>query len=277
MARDLIILNTTNYQGTNRYSYKFPSAVTMKDAKVSLYSLSMYNSTYNITSQLQNNTFSIDFLGVTYNFTIPDGYYSIPDLNFYFQQQMLLNYLYVTINNGGNNVFFVELTVNTVRYKAQLNVYYVPNTVNSANLGYTKPSQATWTNPTVNTTPRVVLCAGLKTLLGFSDDQAFYPLTTQSTNYTKISDLYPILSPIFNYIMTCNLCDSKFNNVPDILCQIPINEKFGNLISMNNSQSQQINIRDGNYNNIIIQLWDQNYNMLQMQDPELIVTLLIDS
>ena len=277
MARDLIIINTTHFQGGNRYSFKFPNGISLKDAKISLYSLSMYNSTYNITSQLQNNTFSIDWLGTVYNFIIPDGYYSIPDLNFYFQQQMLLNSLYVTINNSGQNVFFIELLVNTVRYKAQLNSYYIPTTANATTLGYTKPSGASWSYPGTNTTPRVTLSAGLKVLMGFSDTTFVYPVSTQATNYVKISDLYPVLSPIFNYIMTCNLCESKFNNVPNILCQIPINAGFGDLISLNNSQAQLIQINDGNYGEIVIQLWDQNYNVLQMQDPELILTLLIDS
>ncbi len=277
MGRDLIILNTMNYVGNNKYVYKLPGAVTMKDCKVSLFSLSMYNSTYNITSQLGNNTFSIDWLGTVYNITIPDGYYSIPDLNFFLQQQMLLNYLYVTINNGGQNTFFLEIAVNTVRYKAQLNSYYIPTSAGATTLTYVKPTSASWSYPGVNSTPRITLCPGLKTLLGFNDALAYYPLTVQTTNFTRISDTYPILSPIFNYIICCNLIESKYNIVGDILCQVPINASFGNLISMNNAQSQMINIRDGNYSEIVITLYDQNYNLLQMQDPELILTLIIDS
>lgn len=277
MPRDLVIINTANYNGGNKYTYRFPSGIKMENTKLSLYSLSMYNSTYNISSDLRNNTFSINWLGTVYNFTIPDGYYSIPDLNFYLQQQMLLNNLYLTVNNGGQNVFFVELVVNTVRYKAQLNCYYIPTSANASLLGYTKPGSASWSYPSSNETPTISFCSGLLTLLGFKDGLISYPSVAQATNYTKVSDTYPVLSPIFNYIITCNLVESKFNNVPNILCQVPINASFGNLISLNNSQSQQINVRKGTYNEIVIQLWDQNYDILRMNDPEMILTLLIDS
>ena len=81
--REQILINSVNYVTPNRYVYKFPRPVRFnKNSKVSLYSFSMYNSTYNISSALNNYTFSVIWINnITYNFIIPDGYYSYTDLD----------------------------------------------------------------------------------------------------------------------------------------------------------------------------------------------------
>ena len=57
----------------------------------------MYNRTFNITSDRGNNVilFVWNIGGTTtYTWTIPDGYYSVSDLNYYVQNQCISNNLY---------------------------------------------------------------------------------------------------------------------------------------------------------------------------------------
>ena len=99
MVRQFITLNNSNYTGGNNYTLRFPKTVSLdKDTKLSLFSFSMYNSFYNI-SQKQYNNSNITFTwfdGTVYNWIIPDGYYSVGDLNIWLQSQFLINNLYCT-------------------------------------------------------------------------------------------------------------------------------------------------------------------------------------
>ena len=276
--RDLLLLNTSHFQGGNTYKFKFPKPIDIKKAKLSLSSFSIYNSTYNITSDLKNNSFSIDWLGTNYNFVIPDGYYSISDINYYIQQQCLLYNLYMTKNNGAQNVYFIEITTNSVRYKAQINLYYIPTSTqaNDPKLAYSKPSSATWNFPTNATTPQITLSTGLGRILGMTA-QLIFPLNPSTTNQSFLSDTYPRLSPVFTYLITCNLLSSAYNSVPTIFAQIPITASFGALITKESGQFQEIDIREGNYSEIMIQLWDQEYNPLKINDPDMSIVMVLDS
>ena len=272
--RDLLLLNTSHYQGGNTYKFRFPKPIDIKNAKLSLSSFSIYNSTYNVTSDLKNNSFSVNWLGVNYAFIIPDGYYSISDINFYIQQQCLINNLYMTKNSGSQNIYFIEVTTNSVRYKAQINLYTIPTSVRASQLSYVKPANASWDFPTVSTTPQLTLSEGLGKILGMKQ-QIVFNSSTDDKSY--LSDTYPRLSPVFTYLLTCNLLSSAYNSVPTIFAQIPITASFGALITKETGQFQEINIREGNYSEIIIQLWDQEYNPLKINDPDMSIVMILES
>ena len=277
MSRDIILMNTSNYQGSNKYSYRFPTPTSFKNCKLSLHSLSMYNSTYNISSVYNNNTFSITWSNsVTYNITIPDGYYSFSDLDNFLAQQMILLGLYCTSNNGTQNVYFLRFQSNASLYKAQIDCYYIPTASDATTLGYTIASNATWAFPLVRTTPQITISSGLQKLFGFLSQSSF-PLATGTNNVSFLSNTYPTISPIFCYLVTCNLLGSSYNNVPTIFTQIPISKSFGSLIIVENSTEEHLPIRDGIYSDITIQFWDQNYNVLPFNDPELTLILIIES
>lgn len=277
--RDLVIINTSHYKGGNTYTYKLPQPMMISKSKLSMYSISIYNSTYNITSELENNKFSINWLGTNYNFVIPDGYYSISDLNYFIQQQCILNKLYMTKNNGAQNVYFVEVVANSVKYKAQINLYYIPSTVTNASpeFGFSIPAGASWVLPSANTSPQLSISSGLGKILGFTSQLSFPAQLPTSTNTSFLSEIYPRLSPVFTYLLTCNLLSSSYNNVPTIFAQIPITASFGSLITSSSVQFQEVNIRDGIYNEISIQLWDQEYKALKINDPDLSLVLVIET
>ena len=275
MNRNQILINSTHYiTGTNKYVYKFPRPVQFqKGCKVSLFSFSMYNSTFNISSSFGNNTFSIIWLGTTYNFIIPDGYYSYTDLNNFIAYCLLSNNLY--FKTTSNPVYPISLTQNNPQYSAQLNILYIPTSAQATTLGYSLPTGATWTFPSTAQTPQLKISKALGTILGFT--QLIFPSTVQTTTQSFLSTTLPIISPVYCYLLTCNLIESHYNNVPTLLQQIPINVSFGSLIKFYSPQLNQIDIREGIYSEIQIQLFDQYYNNLQYKDYEITLTLLIDT
>jgi len=280
VKRQLININTSNYVSGNKYSYKFPTPVKFQNCSVSLYQFNMYNSTYNISAALGNNTYSINWLGTTYSFTISDGYYDISQLNSAFQYNMLSNNLYVTNSTTSTYVYFFDVQTNSIQYKTQLDIYYIPTSSEATTLGYTLPSGATWAFPTTATYPQITLCSGLCTLLGITNQSNNqFPTSTNAsslTNLSFLSNTYPVLSPVFAYVITCNLINSDFCVVPTILHQVPLNVSYGNLITLTNIPAGNLTVRDSVYTSIDITILDQNYNTLYFQDPELILSLLIE-
>ena len=87
MTRTLI-LNSSNYVvgSGNCYQYNFPQTAHFQaGAKVAVQNLAIYNSIQNITEKRGNNVITLRWLGVNYIFNIPEGFYSVSDLNFFIQ------------------------------------------------------------------------------------------------------------------------------------------------------------------------------------------------
>ena len=170
----VIILNSSNYVAgsNNSYIYTLPSTQKFTNkSKIGVMSLSVYNSTFNIQASRGNNTLTFIWSAatpVTYNWTIPDSYMAANDLNNWFQSQFIANNLYVTVNNGNQNVYFFEIVQNSVRYSLQLNAYFLPTSATATTLGYTQPSGATWSYPTSNKTPQLTFNSAFGNLIGFS-------------------------------------------------------------------------------------------------------------
>ena len=127
-----IIFNASNYdRNSKKYKKEFSTNQTLHDMKVSLTSLSLYNSFFNVSAANSNNVINIKFLGTTYSTTLEDGYYSVSDLNYAMQNLMIENGLY--IKSGTTNIFFIELVTNSVRYSIQLNSYLIPTILRLVN------------------------------------------------------------------------------------------------------------------------------------------------
>jgi hypothetical protein len=84
------------------------------------------------------------------------------------------------------------------------------------------------------------------------------------------------MSPVFCYILCCNLLRSKFNNPPDTFYQVPLTVPYGELINIQSTVEQRLPILDGVYQNIQLTFYDQNFNTLVLNDPEILITLVIE-
>jgi hypothetical protein len=283
MSRDLILINSSNYKGNNRYEYRFKEAVDFSKYKIQLVSFSMYNTTYNITKALGNNKFSIKWINdVTYDYVIPDGYYSFDDLSLYMNYCMLNDHLLVNTTTGA--VFFINISANSIQVKAQININYVPSASEASGLGYTIPNNA-WSFPTNPVTPQLIISAGLQKLCGFEGGitpegykppQTVFPLTPQTQNEQFVSTSLAVLSPTYCIILTCDLLNSRKTQVPTLLGQIPIDVSIGALIKYETSANNMLPMSNRKDQFLRINLYNQDMDPLQFVDWEITITLALE-
>jgi hypothetical protein len=275
MVRTLII-NSSNYVvgSGNRYEYRFPqTAKFASGSSIAVANLAIYNSIQNITERRGNNIITLQFLETNYTFIIPNGYYSVSDLNYYLQSQMVINGLYMTANSGSDNVYFAEIVVNSIRYSTSLNFYAIPTSEQASNKGYVKPTNATWEFPTTPQCPSLKFNQPFANLLGYTFGT--YPATLQSTNTQILSTQTPVISPVDSLIFTCNLVSSKYSIPSDVFYSVPISASLGSLILFNNTSLVYNGIIPQHFSSLIITIYDQLFQKVELLDKELTLTLSI--
>ena len=270
-----LILNSSNAISgdTSRYVYKFPVSATFdNDDEVSVTSLSIYYSWFNITSTLGNNTFSYIWPvgAVTVNITVPDGFYTANTLNSYLQSVMITNSHYL-INATGDYVYYIEFVENSSAYSIQFNSYPIPTALPA---GYSAP--AGWTGyPAVASTPQIVINSNnFRYIIGFN--ASTYPTVVQATNYSKISDFVPQFSPVQSVLVSCSLVNNTLAIPPNIIFGFaPTDTSFGSIISPNITNFIWNQVTAGTYPNFTIQFLDQSYNALPIRDTNLVLILSV--
>lgn len=280
MPRSTFLINKSHYAGGSRFVLPLPSAFSVDSnskTTISVLSFSMYNSTYNISNNLGNNTIKFTWIDNTvYNWTIEDGYYSVDDLNTWLQSKFIEYKLYCTSQDKSTNIYFVQFLTNPTGYKNEIDVFYVPSYIDVGTTGIIRASGAGWSFPDERKLPKIEINPGLKSYFGMSSRVIFGNETDQTKLYQYLSDITPTISPVFVYVVLCNLINNDFSLVPTLLSQYPIKVGFGSLIIYEASFDTQISVKPGVYFNIIIDLQDQNGAPLQFRDPDFSMTILVD-
>ena len=274
----VLIINSSHYVpgSSNTFQYNLPQSTKfLEGSSVGVVSISLFNSTFNITAARGNNTLTFIFNAATpatYNWTIPDGYYTISDLNYWLQSQFIVNKLYATTTTG--NVYFYDFVQNSVRYSVQTDSYYIPTSAQATTLGYAIATGATWAWPASAQTPQMTWNASFGALIG--QPAQTFPSSIQSSNQSMLSAITPIISPVNSYILTCNLINSRYSLPSNTFFSVPVTGAVGSLITFNSASVVFCDIAPNIYNSIIIQLYDQNWNQLQLIDKEVVITLAIN-
>jgi hypothetical protein len=265
--------------GNNAFTFNFARTVTTTGtSRMGVSNFSVPYSWFNITAQLGNNklgyiwydsstytaaglagTFGyppIDnpqlnsFLpansssGTQFNFTIPDGFYTLATLNSYLQFVMIQNGHYAIDTLTGNYIYFLEIAQNTIYYRDQVNSYLLPGqgaipatwtkgaavsgvpgtgydtTGNVPGYGHPNPP-STWPAPKLVLSNQGLGVATLFDYLGFNSPsptpaipyQLLIPAnnTAFPTNYTVIStlgDVAPNQSTTHSLCLTCDFIDN---------------------------------------------------------------------
>lgn len=262
------------------YKYNFPiGSVEFKNDQVAVSAIYMYYSWFNITSattgsMYNNNVFQYvwyDNAGSsTYTVTLPDGYYEVSDINAYLQSQMVANGHYL-LDSNGDYVYYLELVTNTTYYAVQFNSYPIPTSLPS---GYTNPASITF--PATATTPQIIISStnNFKDVLGF--DAGTYPSPTQTTNYSKLSDYTPQVSPVSSLILSCTLLNNRYAIPSTLLYSFsPAGVSFGSLINITPPEMSFVDIQDGSYTDFTIEFRDQSLNRIAINDTNLVIMLTI--
>ena len=218
--------------------------------RVALSSITLYNSTPNITTSNQNTSFSYTWLdGNTYVVNIPDGNYDIPSLNTFFQSIMLNNGHYLVENSSGQLVFFITMTINATYYAVQLTSYPLNATIYPIVQGgttagtYSYGTRAignttqSWSMPTITIVPIfVVLDNNFQYIIGFKPGS--YPNSVITNNYSLIGQ-----GSQTGTIMTATLetpalgAVVDFQNIAEPTTTIVLTSAGGNTYNVNTNQT----------------------------------------
>lgn len=279
--REIILNNTFVSSDNSTYTYKFPlgSQPTFeKGDKIALDSLSMYYSWSNITAANGNNTFQYVWPSDgTFNVTIPDGFYTIADLNSYLQYVMISNKHYL-IDASGNYVYYLNFSTNSVRYAVQLDASPLP-----AELGtYTYPTgliaAGTWTLDNAGgLNPQIIIpSTNFRNIIGFN--AGTYPSTTsQSTTYSKISDFTPQVTPVSSVVVTCSLLNNKYSIPNNLLYSFAPNTTYGSQINITPPSKTFVDMQGGKVSEFSITFLDQTFKKLNILDNNIVILLTIAS
>lgn len=278
-----IILNQNNVVANSlndTYTYRFPNgSVEFQNDQVSVASISIYFSWFNISSattnsQYNNNAYTYTWYdaggATTHNVVMPDGYYEVTDLNAYLQREMVLNGHYL-LDGAGQFIYYLELVVNQTYYGIQMNSFPIPTAIPA---GWTNPAGLTF--PAVATTPQITIPSNnnFGKVIGFN--AGTYPPVVQATDYSKLSDFTPQITPINSLILSCTLLNNKYSNPNTLLYSFTTQgTPFGSLISIQVPQFAFVDIVDGSYTDFTIQFFDQNLNRIYINDSNIVVLLVI--
>lgn len=275
-----LCLNSSNVvSGSNNTSFKYNflgGNFQAKDYEICIGSLTIPYAFYNVSTFYQNTTFGITFpttasTATLVNVVLPDGFYSVNDIQNYIQQICLANGFYL-IDSAGNYVFYTYLTYSSTYYKVQLVQTLVPTSLPA---GWSLPSNHQGFNA-LSRTPTLVLASSgsIATIIGFVAG-ASYPSVPSATNYNILSTSTPQGSTINSLVARCSLVNNNIVVPSDIMDGFPINTTFGSNITYDPSFEKWVELKDGIYNSLTFIIVDQNLNSISSVDPNVAITLLI--
>ena len=281
-------LSNPNTNGTYTYNFIGGGFKIEDEMYVMLSSAQIPYSIFNITSAYNNNRFNFFFptgtTGTSYNtfnITIPDGFYTIEDLNAFMQQYAIANGFYL-INDKLENVYYTPaFYVNPTSYAIQILLYAVPRSLPP---GWTQPSNwsvySTFSN---DRTPYITILSNnnFQDYIGFlpGNYPPAAPATPTTTNYSVLSNKKPpIASYVNSIIVHCSLVNNPVVSPSDILDAFQIsNTSFGENINYQPSVNKFVKLTKGSFSSMIITLTDQNNNPINLIDPNILITLLFQS
>ena len=186
--------------------------------------------------------------------------------------------------------YTTSITALTVPVSNQVSSYFGSNYIQANGLNGT----VSWTGgyPTVSTTcPYISIpttspsSTTIGNLLGFTAGS--YPSVNtgiastvfQTVTYgNSLNDPipFPVLATQVNaVILRCNLVDNPITMPSDVLDNFPITSAFGSNISYLPISDNAVKMKSGTFSSIVISFADQNFNPLVMNDPNVLISVLI--
>lgn len=274
-----LCLNSSNVVvGSNNTSFKYSfigGNFRTDDCEICISQSTIPYAFYNISSNYGNNTFSLVFPTAATTQTIavvlPDGYYSVNDIQNYIQQVCITNKYYL-ITSGGSYVYPFSLSYSSTYYKVQIICATIPDAATLATLGYTQPAGA----PALPTTTTGVqfITGTLGPIIGFANATTLPAVATGSTQ-NFLSTQTPVGSAVNSLIFRCSLVDNNVSFPSDIMDGCSINTPFGTNIIYDPSFEKWVKMKSGTYSSLTFTICDQNFNQIYSIDPNIAITLMI--
>lgn len=272
-------------QFANTIVVPFSIAQSFSRSEAALVDLYLFYSWYNISAYFGNNTFSYEFPTLagyqTFNVTIPDGFYSIDELSDYFRQVQINNgtYLYLAADPGQTPITYLFWGANSIYYRTTLFATPVPD---ASDATYSEPSNfpgggrsTTVQDPSLVVLPTTAP-AGSNTpgQYSFSKTLGFSPGTYPPVGTTAAYSMNGQFAPFIESTNVVNVSVSFINNGgittnPQILLSFSPTTSFGNQVVVQERFPVYLPIADGIYQYIVVQLQDENFQPLNIQDPHI--------
>jgi hypothetical protein len=257
--------------------------------EISLTSFFMFYSWFNISAFYNNNFLSYRWIdNIVYPINIPDSQLSASDLGLFIQYVMGQNghYIQQTVSGATTYMYFISLVVNTVYYRNTLTCTPVV-----CPTGWTQatPTISPWTAPvgpfgsTLGYVPQLIIpsittgsITSMSSLIGYLPGS--YPPTFSQAliPYMINGTLIPNISPVSAVNISLNLvANSAFNPNPQTIYSFSPNVTFGSQIQINPAEFVWLSCNQGNYSEILLQLYDQLGAPLQNVDSDIIANFVI--
>ena len=114
-------------------------------------------------------------------------------------------------------------------------------------------------------------------LIGFSPGVITFDSSNDIINnqYSILNNFAPNVEVQNNVIITCNLINNELGRPTNILhCFAPINSNFGSSIQ-GVHEIFYSKIKSGTYKNLELNIYDQDYKLLEINDPNMVINISI--
>lgn len=272
-----IIVNSNNVTADpSTYEFLIPGSTTFSNKdQIAVSSVSLYYSWLNITSELNNNVFQYIFPtsggSVTRTIVIPDGFYTLRDLNTFLQFKFI-EFGDYTKSATGENIYFIQISENQTAYAVQVDSLPVPTAAQASSLGYTQAPSGGY--PASASTPQfVVISNAFQVYLGFNAGS--YPSSPQSSAYSVLSQNTPEVSHVNVVLMKCNLVNNPLALPSDVIYSFAPNAPFASVITPNINELVWNTIQAGSYEKIRITFTNELFQPIELLDTNVIIQLAI--
>ena len=272
-----LILNSNNavgiYNTTFRYNFIQGSLKIPHNSEICVSQIVIPYSFFNINSQLYtNSSIRITWLGTSYTYNFQNGFYQTSDLNQALELYMISLGLYLFDTVNSKNVYYVQILSNSTFYANTIYCLPIPSSLPS---GFTNPSGSFPFSSGSNTyTPQVSFPDNLSSILGFAKN-ILYPPVQQTTGYSVNSTTTPNASPVNSLIVRCSLVNNPCTSPTDILDSFYPNTSFGSNINYVPAYQKWCKANEGVYSQFDITFVDQNFNTIQANDPNVLISILL--
>tara|TARA_R110000851_G_scaffold286399_2_gene440287 strand:- start:421 stop:1308 length:888 start_codon:yes stop_codon:yes gene_type:complete len=271
-----IVLTTANITDTTKnstFEYEFPNSVNFKDMEIALINASLYYSWFNISDELSNRTFSYQYVvgttTTTRTVTLDEGLYEISDINKALQFDFIAADLYL-IDSNGDNVYYAEFLVNSVRNSIDINTYAVPTSLPA---GFTAPANFVG-YPTTTYNVNVQMAANFNNIVGYASDFETGLSSGVGTTLSFNSTKSPNVNPNSSVLVEIDIIDNPLGNPSNIIYAIVPSVGVGSLIYVSPSEYSYNSIKNGIYNKLRLRLLNKDtLNPLTINDGEITIIL----
>jgi len=185
----------------------------------------------------------------------------------------------------GNHVYFLEILVNETYYSIQIKLSAISKFMTFQGIEYDITDQTSeyriaglWLPPDdIYLCPQFIIPSSNKfgNLIGFNPGVISHDSSNDIINnqYSILNNFAPNIEVQNSMIVTCNLVENSLGKPKNILHSFSVsNTQFGG----SHEGVHEIvysKIKTGTYKNLELKFYDQNFQELQIQDPNLVITI----